>query len=127
MTKLESQFLDLKKALKRLKEACSLPETMIVRDATIQRFEFTFEMSWKILQEILKKSNIQTLSPKEKIRQAAKMGYITTPRDWIDFSNARNLTSHTYKEKIAKEVYKAAKKFVPEVEELIKRITNDIP
>ena len=38
-------------ALRRLEEALAKPEDPIVRDACIQRFEFTFEMAWKALQQ----------------------------------------------------------------------------
>jgi len=37
-------------ALRRLEEALAKPEDPIVRDACIQRFEFTFEMAWKAVQ-----------------------------------------------------------------------------
>jgi len=39
------------RALSRLEEALAKPEDPIVRDASIQRFEFTFEMAWKALQQ----------------------------------------------------------------------------
>ncbi|MGB9706468.1 MAG: nucleotidyltransferase substrate binding protein [Microgenomates group bacterium] len=53
MTKLESQYQDLQKAYLRLKEAVALPPTIINRDATIQRFEFTFELCWKLMNNIV--------------------------------------------------------------------------
>ncbi|HEX2482178.1 MAG TPA: nucleotidyltransferase substrate binding protein [Methylomirabilota bacterium] len=37
----------LSQALAGLQEALSVPEDPIVRDACIQRFEFTFEMAWR--------------------------------------------------------------------------------
>jgi hypothetical protein len=37
----------LSQALARLEQALSVPEDAIVRDACIQRFEFTFEMVWQ--------------------------------------------------------------------------------
>ena len=37
-------------ALSCLKEALGKPEDAIVRDASIQRFDFTFEMAWKAIQ-----------------------------------------------------------------------------
>ena len=40
----------LSQALVRLQEALSVPEDPIVRDACIQRFEFTFEMAWRAIQ-----------------------------------------------------------------------------
>ena len=41
------------------------PFSMIIRDATIQRFEYTFEALWKFLKEYLKeKEGIVSNSPK---------------------------------------------------------------
>lgn len=37
----------------RLTEACALEKTELVRDAVIQRFEFTFEAVWKALKVYL--------------------------------------------------------------------------
>ena len=45
MTKLENLIKDLTKANERLKEAIGLEPTRIHKDATIQRFEFTFELA----------------------------------------------------------------------------------
>ena len=47
------------------------PKTDIVRDAAIQRFEYTFEASWKAAQFFLKHhEGNDTSSPKAAIRQA---------------------------------------------------------
>jgi len=42
MRKLEILIKQLKHANQRLKEACQAPATRLNKDATIQRFEFTF-------------------------------------------------------------------------------------
>ena len=125
MTKLESQFLDLQKAIKRLKEAAKLPSGVLIhQDATIQRFEFTFELCWKIMQTIVKENIPNIYGPKNVIREAAKLNLIDDPQAWFDFLNKRNLTVHTYKEMIAKEVYHAAKDFIPYVEKLITNVNK---
>ena len=45
----------LAKALTRLCEALENPETDLTRDASIQRFEFCFELAWKAIQEHARK------------------------------------------------------------------------
>jgi len=45
MTKTNYLIADLKKSLTKLEQAIAEPKSEIVRDATIQRFEFTFELS----------------------------------------------------------------------------------
>jgi len=119
MTKLQSQYDDLKKAYHRLKEALSLPPTNIHQDATIQRFEFTFETSWKLMNNIVRENGIDVYGPKNTFRAVAKLGLIDDPSSWFLFLEARNYTTHIYDEKIAKWVYTTAKKFLPFVEKLI--------
>lgn len=122
MTKLESQYENLTKALARLKEASILPsDNLINQDATIQRFEFTFELCWKIMQTIVNENKKNVYGPKNVIREAAQLELINDPIIWFDFLKKRNLTVHTYEEKVAQEVYQSAKKFVPYVEELLKK------
>lgn len=123
MTKLESQIKDLEKALNRLKEALNLPGNIAInQDASIQRFEFTFELCWKVLQTIVNQ-NIQNIyGPKNVFREAAKIGLIENPVKWFGFLENRNLTVHTYVEKIARKVYKTAKEFIPVVEELLLKV-----
>lgn len=120
MTKLQSQIDDLIKALNRLKEAVMLPSSNIInQDATIQRFEFTFELSWKIMQTIVNENIKDIYGPKNVIREAAKLGIIDNPEKWFEFLDNRNLTVHTYKEDIAQKVYKSAKEFIPYIEKLL--------
>ena len=72
MNHLDIQLDELKRAISRLKEALSLPKDDIVRDAVIRRFEFTVELSWRVLQKYLRASGIsETLSPKNIFREAA--------------------------------------------------------
>ena len=119
LTKLQAQYHDLEKALKKLNEALKQPETELNRDATIQRFEFTFEMSWKIMQSIAKTNKPKLYGVKAIIREAAALGLISQPEAWLDFLEDRNLTVHTYKEELAKQIYANVKKFPKFVEELL--------
>ena len=119
LTKLQAQYNDLAKALKKLNEALKQPETELNRDATIQRFEFTFEMSWKIMQSIAKTNKPKLYGVKAIIREAAALGLISQPEAWLDFLEDRNLTVHTYKEELAKQIYANVKKFPKFVEELL--------
>jgi len=111
MTKAQSLLSDLKKAVNKLKEAISLPASEINRDATIKRFEFCFELCWKLMQAILQENGIEAYGPKGSIREAAKLGLIDNPKIWLEFLKARNLTSHTYEENVAEKVYNKVKRF----------------
>ncbi len=122
MTKLDAQYQNLQKALARLKEGIELPFSEVSRDATIQRFEFTFELSWKLMQSIVRENKPEVAGVRTIIRVATDIGLIDDPLVWFDFLDKRNLTVHTYEEAVAQMVYEAAKLFLPEVEKLVNRI-----
>lgn len=119
MTKLQSQYQDLQKAHGRLKEAADLPPTTIHQDATIQRFEFTFELSWKLINTIVRENGVDVYGPKNAFRAAAKLGIIDNPVEWFKFLEARNYTVHVYDEKTAQWVYSIACQFSSLVEKLL--------
>ncbi len=115
------QVVVLEQAAHRLEEALLSSKTDITRDAVIQRFEFTFELAWKLMQHIAQSESLETYGPKNSIREAAKLGLINNPEVWFKLLKSRNLTTHTYNEDTAEEVYQDAKKFLPEVVKLIEK------
>ena len=120
MAKLENLKEDLTKANQRLKEASGLEPTRIHKDATIQRFEFTFELAWKTIQEYIRDQGFDCKSPKSCFRTAAEVGLIKNIEIWFEYLKARNLIAHTYNEKLSNEVYSEAIKFGAEVDNLLK-------
>ncbi|OGA22749.1 MAG: hypothetical protein A3I01_13585 [Betaproteobacteria bacterium RIFCSPLOWO2_02_FULL_65_24] len=102
-TRLQIEQFD--KALHRLHEVLALDETDVVRDALIQRFEFTFEMAWRSLWRFLNDRG-ERLSENayEVLTSAFKSKLIADADLWGKVREYRNLTSHTYKEETAIEV-----------------------
>ncbi len=92
------------RALQRLKDVLDRPDD-VVRDAMIQRFEFTFEMAWKAMYRLLRSRGLDVNeSAFEVIPLAFTHALITDAAGWGDLRKYRNLTSHTYDEKVAIEV-----------------------
>lgn len=122
--KLTTEVSQLQKALDRLKEALSTEPTSLNKDATIQRFEFTFELLWKTLKTYIEESgrNAMPASPKDVFRVAADLQIIPDPKPYFDFLTKRNLSTHTYNEKQADEVYQAIKDFPPAVENILQKV-----
>lgn len=87
------------KALNRLLEALELDETSIVRDALIQRFEFTFEMAWKTLFRYLADRG-ETMAAKawDVIPVAFESKLIADAEVWDRMREYRNDLSHEYNE-----------------------------
>jgi len=119
MTKLKTQYNDLTNALKRLKEITKKPKTEIIRDATIKRFDFTFEAAWKLMQSIIKKNGVNLYGIRKIIREASKMELINYPESWFEFLENRNLSIYTYNDVLAEKVYLSAKKFPESVTKLL--------
>ena len=110
-TRLIQKFNDFKKALERLREVLDAdPELEFVYDATIQRFEFTYELSWKTLKGFLSYSGIaDVMTPREVFKEAFSAGMILEGQAWIEMLKERNVTSHVYNEEKAKEIYEHVK------------------
>ena len=74
-----------------------------VRDGVIQRFEFTFELSWKALREyMLNQGSTAPLQfPKQVLKEAYACQLIFDEHVWLDMLSARNTTSHIYDDKQA--------------------------
>ncbi|MBC7420399.1 MAG: nucleotidyltransferase substrate binding protein [Bdellovibrio sp.] len=90
-----------------------------LRDGCIQRFEFCIELSWKVSMKIL---GLETRAPNMAIRDMAQNYLIDDPQIWFDFLLARNKTSQTYAEEVAKAVYLEVEKLIPELEQLVTRL-----
>ena len=110
----------LEKALVKARET----NDDIPRDAAIQRFEHTFELSWKTMMVASRYLGIETKNPREAIRTAFKSGWIQNTDDWFNALDARNQTSPTYHEEVAKEVFGTAKKFPTQVKELLNALNK---
>ena len=91
----------LGQALTRLDEALDRPEDPIVRDACIQRFEFTFEMAWKAVQAQAMAEGLECVSPRDCFRTAFQLGLVEHDTRGMAMVEDRNRTAHTYDEKAA--------------------------
>jgi len=108
MAYLEEKKEQLEKALASWKEALDAPLTDIARDAAIQRYEFSFELLWKVVKIFLKEIEaVECSSPKSCFREARNIIGISEKEIEICLAMAedRNLSVHTYSEKMAMELY----------------------
>ncbi len=93
------------KALARLHEAIEVDETPMIRDALIQRFEFTYELAWKSMFYWLRDQGEKVPEMVNPVLQAAfRCELISNPKIWEGIKDSRNETSHTYNEVKAVEV-----------------------
>jgi len=80
----------------------------VVRDAAIQRFEYTFEAMWKAMQLFLREiEGLEVGSPKGVIRAALQVGLFDDDqtRLALEMADDRNLTGHTYNQAVAEAIF----------------------
>ncbi len=93
------------RALTRLHEVLAQPENDFIRDATIQRFEFTFEAAWKAMYRWLRARGVDVDEDAySSIPEAFRRRLIIDEKRWGEMRKYRNLTSHTYNLPLAIEV-----------------------
>ena len=97
-----SRFL---KALKRLSEALDKEEDDLKIDASIQRFEFTFELAWKTIKRALLIEGIVCKTPRECLKASFRLGLIDSEEEWLDMLDDRNAMSHIYSEEEARIIF----------------------
>lgn len=108
----EIVFDTYESALKSLKVTLDEPYSDLIRDATIQRFEYSVELSWKTLKRFLKiVYEVDEAAVRELFRKAERFGVVESAGQWIVYIEKRNLTSHTYNENTAQEVYQVITPF----------------
>lgn len=128
MSKLESKLTNFKNALDRLKEAAiefnQTDASDVIRDGLIQRFEFTYELSWKTTKEYLEDIGIvDKNSPKAVIKEAYVQKLIVNEENWLLMLSDRNMTSHVYREEMAEEIAKRiAICYIKEFELLLEKL-----
>ncbi|MBI4620274.1 MAG: nucleotidyltransferase substrate binding protein [Desulfobacterales bacterium] len=129
MERLKLRYSDALKSLMTLEEILREPFSIIVRDAAIQRFEYTFEALWKFLKEYLKeKEGIISNSPKACFKEIFSSGFLTegdTVR-CMEMTDRRNDTSHTHKEEVAHLIYSKIKGYYTLMKNLLEQFGDKI-
>lgn len=125
-------FSPLARAVERLREGlvrflADESDTQI-RDGLIQRFEFTYDLSHKMLRRVIEAGaanpeDVDRMTFPTLIRTAAEQGL--TGADWADWRTwreMRNITSHTYDESKARQVAQAIPAFLAQAQDLLARL-----
>lgn len=129
ITPLERAIVSLEAALARHDAA---PDDDVIRDACIQRFEYTYELSYKMLKRFLEAtSENPALYDKMSFQNLIRSG---TERDlllndlsrWVEYRTARGTTSHAYDETKAREVFAAIPGFLEEARHLRDRLREEL-
>lgn len=122
----------LQRAIVRLREGWQRYQLDVsdeqIRDGLIQRFEFTYEISHKMLKRFLEATSANPaeydgMNFQDIIRTGNERGWLLN--DWLTWRNYRDMrsrTSHTYNEKIALEVVAGIPGFIDEAAHLFEQL-----
>lgn len=96
-------------------------------EGLIQRFEYTFELGWKVLQDLLKYKGYEFMQgPNGTLKKAFEDGLIENHDGWRRMAMARVTTSHTYNEgeaeEVARQIYES---FAPLLKELDDKLAKE--
>ncbi len=124
----KQRFANFDKAFKQLErftEAENLNE--MEQQGLIKAFEYTYELAWKTLQDLLKeKGYIGIAGPKPVIEQSFQDGYIADGIGWTRMHKSRNLTNHTYDEETAEEIIEYIRaEYIQLLGDLRERLMNE--
>lgn len=123
MTRLELRLDVLKQSLERLKEATDVDVSApLAVDGTIQRFEFAFELFWKTLKVALSYEGVDAATPRETLREAFNARWLDDDSLALGMLEARNLTSHTYDEELAREIHARIPSFLRMMKDTLTRL-----
>jgi nucleotidyltransferase substrate binding protein (TIGR01987 family) len=118
------------RALTQLASACKQEEySELERAGLVQVFEFTFELSWKTLKDLLFYEGYDEKSPRDVIRRSFAVDYLSESECevYLDALNKRNKLSHTYHEKTAIEAERLIKhKYFPLLLNIFRRLNKKL-
>ena len=102
------------------------PNDIVVRDATIQRFEYTYSLALKMLSRFVDKESKEithTMTFNQLIRTANQFGLLKSNLEiWDDYRQKRNSTSHTYDEAVAIKVMSIIPLFKDDAQFLLNKL-----
>lgn len=117
---------DFGNALKRLEESVTEAETDLEIDGAIQRFEFTFELMWKLLKVYFETEGIICRSPKACLKEAFQAEIIEDEQIWLKMLSDRNMSVHIYDLETSREIFERIKTlYVKEFKTIFEKINSE--
>ena len=115
------------KSLKNLeKSKTANPEADFVLEGTVLNFTLTFDISWKVMKDILVKEmgiiDFATGSPRETLQQSFTNGIIEDDQ-WLQMLKSRNFLAHDYDGSFATEKFhEIVNVYIPLFEKLEEKV-----
>lgn len=124
LTSWQRALASLERAIVR---AAAAPGDEELRDAVIQRFEYSYELSWKMLKRHLERvvpdpGAVDHWSFRALMREAAERGLIAAVEPWIEYRHQRNRTAHAYDAHTANQVYDSSRAIIVDARALLSEV-----
>jgi nucleotidyltransferase substrate binding protein (TIGR01987 family) len=110
------RFDNYRRAFDLLSQAVAImderPLSPLEKEGTIQRFEYTWELAWKLLKDYLEDQGIilDKITPAATIKSALAAKIITQGDLWMQALDARNKMAHTYNQDQFEQITQAIRK-----------------
>ncbi len=122
LTNIKNAIATLEEAINYYNTDVEPPIKNMYADSCIQRFEYTYELSWKIMKKYLKlffNKTEQELTVKNIFRYMQGYGLIEDWTKWVEYNDARNNTSHEYNLNKAQFVLSVLQSFLGDVKRFV--------
>lgn len=129
MERLELKLQAAIKALKSLGEILKEPYSDHVRDASIKRFEYSFETFYKLVKEYIKEKEGGVCNfPKSCFKEVFSANLCSEEEtiSLLKMTDDRNETVHTYKEEKIKEIYSRIKGYYELMDSILQRVIKNL-
>lgn len=127
----KQRLINFEHALDMLKDALKdgpAQLSLLEKEGTVQRFEYSLELAWKAAKDYLeaKGSIIVPLTPRQVVKDAVDAKVLPDGQVWIDMLNHRNLLSHTYDCAMFEQAVEAiAARYLPAMETLREFLSSE--
>ncbi len=124
-----NRYKSLCRSLENLRQSRAAKiDDPFVLPATIQNYNLTFDLSWKVLKEVVTQeyglTDFATGSPRETLKSAFSVGIINDDR-WMDMLKVRNTLAHDYDGLIAVKYFeKIISEYFSLIEEMVQTISK---
>lgn len=124
----QQRLANFGKAMSQLDAATKENEySDLERAGVIKTFEFSFELAWKTLKDLLFYEGYDEKTPRDVLRRAFEAGYLEedAAETALDALDKRNLLSYTHDERATKEAVVLIKyRYAPMLQGLLTRLRD---
>jgi len=129
LAKAKAKLIQMEKGLESFKKGILDNPSEIERDGAIQRFEYSFELSWKPLKTVLEYLGVEDgKSPRKAFQAGLIHGFIDNADQeiWLNMLEDRTQTKHIYHEEVAISFFTHLNEYYKLMFKLLEKLQNEV-